>query len=260
MEFRPIDLYKFDRGASENPRFWSRFAEVPDFKGAAVLDVGCGWGSLCVDLAKAGALRVVGLDLKPELISFANAYVRRCYPEYAGTIEFDTLDLRDYDELARFDYIVSKDAFEHIIELDRMLFEMNKRLKPGGRIYAGFGPLYPSPYGDHDRRRTSFKSMGLLGRLLALAPWGHLFLEPLILKASNRGHAAKVRSMQDLGLNKLAASDYRRLFAASGLVIRSLRVNQHTSLKSRAFAQLGRIPALADYCTHNIYCILEKAV
>jgi SAM-dependent methyltransferase len=258
MEFRTIDLYKFDRGATENPRFWSRFAEVPDFTGAAVLDVGCGWGSLCVDLAKAGAQRVVGLDLKPELISFAKAYVRQRYPECAGTIEFDSLDLRDYDELAWFDYIVSKDAFEHIIELDRMLFEMDKRLKPGGRIYAGFGPLYPSPYGDHDRRRTSFKSMGLWGRLLALAPWGHLFLEPLILEMCNRSRATKVRSMHELGLNKLAASGYRRLFDESGLAIRSLRVNQHTGHISKAFALLSRIPALADYCTHNMYCILEK--
>jgi hypothetical protein len=83
-------------------------------------------------------------------------------------------------------------------------------------------------------------------------------LEPVIIRMANQGRSSPVRSMRDLGLNQLGATDYRRLFRESGLVIRSFRVNQAGSIQSQAFSWLARIPPLEDYCTHNIYCILEK--
>lgn len=257
MELRQTDIDHFKREEYENPRFWSRFGEVPDLRGATVLDVGSGWGSLCVDMALAGAKKVVGLDIKSELVDFANEYLRQNYPQLTSIVDFKDVDLRDYDEVT-FDYIISKDSFEHIIELDRMLSEMKKRLAPGGRIYTGFGPLYTSPYGDHDRRRVILGPWGFWGRLLALTPWGHLFMESIVIDMNNRYRERKVNSMYDLGLNKMSASDYRRAFHESGLSIVEFRINQSTSIQSRVFALLARIPFLEDYCTHSIYCILEK--
>jgi hypothetical protein len=139
-----------------------------------------------------------------------------------------------------------------------MLSEMKKRLKPGGRIYTGFGPLYTSLYGDHDRRTVIFSPWGLWGRLLALVPWGHLFMESWIIDMNNRYRAKKVNSMRDLGLNRMSASDYRRAFRESGISIVYFRANQSTSIQSRVFSWLARIPCLGDYCVYNIYCILEK--
>jgi 2-polyprenyl-3-methyl-5-hydroxy-6-metoxy-1,4-benzoquinol methylase len=62
VEIRQADVDHLKRGEYENPRFWSRFGQVPDFRGAVILDVGSGWGSLCVDMALAGVKRVVGLE------------------------------------------------------------------------------------------------------------------------------------------------------------------------------------------------------
>jgi SAM-dependent methyltransferase len=223
-----------------------------------VLDVGSGWGSLCVDLALSGAVRVVGLDIKAELVAFATRHLHERFPQLTSIVEFAALDLRCFSPEAAFDYVVSKDSFEHILELDRMLLEIKNRLRPGGRLFAGFGPLYPSPYGDHDRRKTSLKPWGLWGRLVARIPWGHLIMEARILEMSNRNRKRMARSVHDLGLNGLAASDYYRLFRESGFVLRSLRINQSTALSSRILTRLARSPSLADYCTHNIYAILEK--
>ena len=252
------DIAHFKRGGVENPLFWSRFGSQPNLKGASVLDVGCGWGSLCVDMASSGTKQVVGLDIKPELIDFANENLRRAYPQLADIVVFACVDLRDWNNGPMFDYIVSKDAFEHIIDLRDMLEAMKKHLKSGGRIYAGFGPIYTRPYGDHDRRRMAFKPWGRWGRFLARIPWGHMFMEPLIINMRNRYRGEKNKSMYDLGLNKMAPSDYRRDFRASGLSIVDLRVSQSTKFQSRVFSLLKRIPFLEDYCTHNIYCILEK--
>lgn len=257
MEIRQADIDHFKRGEYENPRFWSRFGQVPDFRGATVLDVGSGWGSLCVDIALAGAKRVVGLDIKSELVDFAREYLRQNYPQLVGIVEFEDVDLRDYSE-GIFDFVISKDSFEHIIELDRMLGEMRKRLEPGGKIYAGFGPLYTSPYGDHDRRREILRRWGVWGRLFALLPWGHLFLESILIDVSNRYREKKVSSMYDLGLNKMSVSDYRRVFHESGLSLTDLRLNQSRGIRSKALSVLARIPVLEDYCAHNVYAILKS--
>jgi len=257
MEIRQADIDHFKRGEYENLRFWSRFGQAPDFRGAVALEVGSGWGSLCVDMALAGAKRVVGLDLKPRLVEFAREYVRRYYPQLVGIVEFEAVDLRDYSEDV-FGFIISKDSFEHIIELDRMLGEMRKRLKPGGRVYAGFGPLYTSPYGDHDRRREILKPWGVWGRLCALVPWGHLFMESILIDVNNRYREKKASSLYDLGLNKMSVSDYRRVFHESGLSVTDLRVNQSRGLRSKALSLFARIPFLEDYCIHNVYAILEE--
>jgi SAM-dependent methyltransferase len=258
VEFRQTDVDHFRRGEYENPRFWCRFGESPDLSGATILDVGSGWGSLCVDMALAGARKIVGVDIKSELIDFANEYLKQNYPRLTNVVEFRAVDLREYDEVT-FDYIVSKDSFEHIIDLDGMLSEMKKRLRLGGRIYAGFGPLYTSPYGDHDRRHVVFRPWGLWGHALALIPWGHLFMESLIIDMNNRYRERKVNSICDLGLNRMSVSDYRRVFYESELSIISFRLNQSTSVQSRVLSLLGKIPCLEDYCIHNCYCILEKS-
>jgi hypothetical protein len=67
-----------------------------------------------------------------------------------------------------------------------------------------------------------------------------------------------VTSIYDLGLNKLSLADYRRVFRESGLRIVSFKVNQTDHLLSRMFFWLHVVPPLAEYFTHNIYCVLER--
>jgi len=258
QEFRKEDLIAFRRGENENRKFWARFGGIPDLDGKVVLDVGSGWGKLCVELALSGAQRVVGLEIKPELVEFSNANLRQSYPRLADRVGFEHCDLREYDESPQFDYIVSKDSFEHIIDLDSMLLAMKKRLKPGGRIYAGFGPLYTSPYGDHDRREVAFAAFGPMGKVIARVPWLHLPLEPIVVSLHNQRHGKDVHSIQDLGLNGLSISDYRRAFHNSGLVMVDLRINQSGGVSSRILSAMAKVPVLEDYCVHNVYAVLEK--
>src|SRR5689334_3486978 len=130
LNFAPADVAYFRRGEWDNPRFWSRLGERPDVRGLRVLEIGSGWGSLCVDLAQAGAERVVGLDLKQNLVDFAREYVRQRFPELESRVTFEAMELKDYPA-EQFDIVVSKDSFEHILDLDQMLSEMKRRLRPG---------------------------------------------------------------------------------------------------------------------------------
>ena len=245
MELSPADLKYFRRGERDNPRFWSRFGGCPLLEGKRVLDVGCGHGSLCVDTARAGAARVVGLDLNAKLIDFAHANVQQNYPELTSTLSFHHLNLSDYP-LDSFDYILSKDSFEHILDLSGMLAEMSKRLAPGGRIYTGFGPLYNSPFGDH-------------GMAYSRIPWAHVFLgKKRFAERVNRRWTHKVNSIYDLGLNGLSFADYQRIFQDSGLNIVYFETNCSTKTISKVFSILRKAPFLTEYFTHNIHCILEK--
>ena len=244
MALSQAALDTFNRGARENPRFWSRFGHMPDFTGARVVDLGCGYGRMCVDVARAGAAKVVGIDIVPEYIDFAAENVRQNFPDLAGRIEFKAIRLDDYAE-GDFDYFISKDAFEHISDLPGLLAEMKKRLRAGGRIYAGFGPLWHAPHGDHFEARIYL-------------PWGHLIVPESLIVKRWRKLKKPYRSLKDMGMNMMSLADYVRVFERCGLRIVSFRTNRSANPMAKVLSLLAVIPALREYCTFNIFCILEK--
>ena len=225
-------------------KFWRRLGGRPDITGKSVLDLGCGEGALCFDLAQAGAGRVLGIDLNPEQVEAATRSLTTRYAVFDDVLAFRVVDIRDLHE--RFDYVVSADAFEHILELESVLAHVARLLRPGGSLLVGFGPLYNSPYGGHRRMHMP-------------VPWGHRMLpEPWLLRWVNRYRQAPVASIEELGLNKLALKDFLRLFDDSGLEIVFLRTNHGERLMSRVFATLARVPLLRESFSHDIHCILRK--
>jgi hypothetical protein len=132
------------------------------------------------------------------------------------------------------------------MELDAVVADLAGRLAPGGRLYAGFGPLYNSPFGHHGRAGTRL-------------PWGHLFIREskLISRLEKRGRT-NIRSIADLGLNKLSLADYRRILGGCGLKVIQFRVNASRNPVSRVFSLLRRLPGLEEYFSHNVYAVLEN--
>ena len=233
-----------------NEIFWSRLGQKPSFHGAKVLELGCGLGNLSVDIALAGANQVVGLDLTVRDIEIATINVRRNHPELRGRVEFLAVDLQDYPT-GDFDFIVSKDTFEHVLDLEMMLAQFHRLLKPGGKAYVGFGPLWHSPYGFHGNAfGWNFRNK---------YPWGHLFTrESEFVKRWNRSTAFHISSFADVGLNKVSIVEYKRIFNACDLRVELLQVNRSTEFKSKVFWVLHHIPVLGKYFAHNLYCVLSK--
>jgi SAM-dependent methyltransferase len=245
MALADSDLDYFARGGRDNRKFWSRFGGEPEMAGLRVLDVGCGHGRMCIDLANHGAAAVVGVDVNANWIAFARENLASRFPAFQSRVTFHCCDVR---ELAadRFDTIVSKDAFEHIMNLESVMADLAGRLVPGGRLYAGFGPLYNSPFGDH-------------GRSSSPLPWGHLFFrESWLIRRLQRRGSADIRSLGDLGLNRLSLADYRRILGGCGLKVVQFRVNASRNPVSRGFSLFRRLPGLEEYFSHNLYVVLEK--
>jgi len=228
-------------------KFWSRFPQKPDLSGKKVLDLGCGVGAMVFHMAQCGASRVVGLDILEHYIEFNRQRLAREFPRFAGVIDFRCQYLESLAE-GDFDIILSKDSFEHILGLEDHLREMEKRLRPDGRIYVAFAPLWRSIRGDHGRTRTRL-------------PWGHvIFPERVILQGLREVYPDRtLNSIADLGLNKVGLRELKAMLRRTGLRFAHLRVNAGGRRGLRVY-NLGRlIPGLAEYFTHNVYAIIEKA-
>lgn len=254
MSLAAKEVSYFDRTQGESDRYWQRFSKIPDMQHRRVIEIGCGHGALCIDAARRGADYVVGIDLEAKRIEFARENLQQNYPELVGRIEFICIDVMDYPPEPAFDYVTSKDTFEHIIGLETVLQALRQRLQPGGRLYTGFGPLYHAPYGDH--RRLAMHKYG---------PWGHLLLgETHLIRRLNKTYDRGVGCIADLGLNQLKVTDYQRLFQMSGLNVVDFKTNVvgRRSFKrpvaGHLMALLSRLPFLETYMTSNIYAVLEK--
>jgi 2-polyprenyl-3-methyl-5-hydroxy-6-metoxy-1,4-benzoquinol methylase len=243
------DLDYFKRGEWKNPRFWNRFGGMPDLRGKKVLDLGCGHGSLCVDMAKAGATRVVGVDIDPHRITFAQRNLELNYPELVGRVEFHCIDIATLDE-GDFDLMTSKDAFEHVMDLEGVLREMYQRLKPGGLLYATVSRLWKSPFADHDHLKYIF-GVNL--------PWAYLIVpQRVAMRWLSRKLGRELHSYRDLGMNMLTFADYRRIIQNLGFEVLFFKPNNSRHPAMRIFALLARIPFLNEYFIHNLYCILRR--
>lgn len=122
-----------------------RIREKLDLEGEeSVLEIGCGWGALAVDLAKRSNAHVVGLTLSPSQLAWAKDVVAA--NGMSGQVD---LRLQDYrDVRGQFDRIVSIEMFEAVGEgYWPGYFETLKRcLKSGGRAVLQIISIEPARY------------------------------------------------------------------------------------------------------------------
>ncbi len=240
------DLDYFNYGSIENKKFWKRLKGRPDFKNKSILDFGCGHGSLCIDIAQSDASSVTGIDLSKKLLNFAKENLSTNYNSLSKKIIFEEKDLLKDNFNSRFDIIVTKDTFEHSLNLPDILNRFYDLLNDGGKVYIGFGPLYNAFNGDHGRTQLKI-------------PWMHVILpEKVIINRYNRKNSIKINKIEDLGLSKYSFKEYKKIFNESKFDIDYFITNQSDHPVGKFFNILSKINFLKEYFTFNIYCILKK--
>ena len=107
--------------------------------GAALLDVGCGPGTITADLAKLVAPgRVVAVDNAPQILTEAARHVAEA--GYADRIEFATADVHALDfPDDTFDVVHAHQVLQHVGDPVQALREMRRVCKPGGVVAARDG-------------------------------------------------------------------------------------------------------------------------
>jgi SAM-dependent methyltransferase len=241
----------FEAGLSETSNLWRRLGVKPDFTGLDVMEVGSGLGFLTADIALAGAKSVLGIDTWEQRVEWGTKKLAERFPQLTNA-RFDSTPTNEMAGEARFDVIVSQNTFEHIADIDSVLHSFRRLLRPGGRAYIGFSPMYHSPFGDHGELRARVR-----------LPWLHLIAgRKRVIAAYNKANGENVTTLIECGFNALKPADFRRAFLKSGLVVESLRVNPtEGGLKQRimdAFALISKIPGLEPYFATGMYAVLRK--
>ncbi|MDA7456377.1 cyclopropane-fatty-acyl-phospholipid synthase family protein [Candidatus Pelagibacter ubique] len=75
-----------------------------------ILDIGCGWGSLAIDIAKSNNCEVTGITLSENQFNYCVKKAKKLNLE--NQVTFKLIDYRQLDE--KFDRIVSVGMFEHV--------------------------------------------------------------------------------------------------------------------------------------------------
>ena len=163
--------------------------------GKSVIDYGCGNGREAVELAERGAARVIGLDIQEQGLVDARAWAQ--VRGVAGLCVFT----RTTSE--KVDVIISIDAFEHYTDPAAILADMAERLKPGGCVWASFGPTWLHPFGGH---------------FVSIFPWSHLiFTEEALMRWRNdfKHDGAKKFAEVEGGANQMTIRRFEELVEKS---------------------------------------------
>ncbi|MBF8294074.1 MAG: Methyltransf 11 protein [Bacteroidetes bacterium] len=110
-------------------------------RGPRILELGCGEGSLTLELASRG-MKVTGIDLSPQRIERARLKAEDIRLQVPPTFiigDLNTIKLPS----GPFDCVVAHDSLHHILALDRLCDEAKNSLRPGGHFlvidYIGMG-------------------------------------------------------------------------------------------------------------------------
>lgn len=177
----------------------SFFSEI---EGKSVIDYGCGNGREAVEMAepgaaRRGAARVIGLDIQEQGLIDAREWAKARGVADRCTFERTTSD--------KVDVITSIDAFEHFSDPAGILADMAAKLKPGGCVWASFGPTWLHPFGGH---------------FVSVFPWSHLlFTEEALMRWRNdfKNDGAKRFSEVEGGANRMTISRFAKLVEKSDL-------------------------------------------
>ena len=133
--------------------------------GMSILDLGCGWGSLSLWIARHyPSSRVIAVSNSNPQRRFIEDEARRIGLDNLTVI---TADMNHFGAPGRYDRIVSVEMFEHMRNYRQLFGRIHDWLKPGGRFFMHIFCHRSTPYeyldqGDSDWMSRHFFSGGIM--------------------------------------------------------------------------------------------------
>jgi SAM-dependent methyltransferase len=171
-------------------------------QGKTVIDFGCGGGAEALEYARHGARRVIGLDIRDDVLDIARRRAAEAQLEDVCTFATTT------DTPA--DIIISLDSFEHFHDSAEILRIMDKLLAPEGEVIFSFGPPWYHPLGGH---------------LFSVFPWAHLiFSEKALIQWRSTFKSDGATRFCEVagGLNQMTIRKFKAIVAESPFQLAAL--------------------------------------
>lgn len=137
--------------------------QIDDYCGKDLVDFGCGHGQLSIILIKeCYANKVYAIDLSDDSIDVARQSIRGANLITKIEVKKGLPNKIPIDD-GSIDYVLCFDVMEHILDIDSIMHEWWRILKPGGHVHICWNAFWPNPWGSHMRT-------------LVPIPWLHLFI------------------------------------------------------------------------------------
>jgi SAM-dependent methyltransferase len=201
----------------ETRRKWA--TKRTNVRNAVVLVQGTGTGWDVITWAKLRPKRIIASDL----FDFTESWQQikdYCMRQFAVPVEFHQSALEDHAFLTdgSIDVCVSDAVFEHCKNLPEVMRESFRLLKPGGSLYATYGPLWYCAGGDHFSGRGGPNNV-----------FNHLLLDPGSYKSYYVKNLLQNEDFQSGGryveldlFSKLTTTQYLDVFSTVGFIIDGL--------------------------------------
>ena len=129
--FFPAGVSKLDDAEDEALKATCQHADIQD--GQAILELGCGWGSLSLWMAKNYP--------NSQITSVSNSNSQRAFilaeasSRGLANLNVITCDMNNFEASQQFDRIVSVEMFEHMRNYEVLFEKLNNWLKPQGKFF-----------------------------------------------------------------------------------------------------------------------------
>lgn len=143
---KTYEMWQYEKGEVTIKNYLDYTDADKMFSGKTVLDVGCGAGGKSLYYASLGAKEVVGIDIVEKYAEKSSNLAKQLDINNFKYILCDA-SKTDFPDNS-FDTVIMNDAMEHVAEPEKVLDEMYRILKPGGKVFCNFPP-YDHPYGAH---------------------------------------------------------------------------------------------------------------
>jgi SAM-dependent methyltransferase len=128
-------------GLDAAPEWPALRALLPDLRGRAVLDLGCGFGWFCRWARGQGASRVLGIDVSEKMLARARETTKDTAITY---VRADMEDLALPPE--SFDLVYSSLALHYVADLDALMAKVHAALLAGGSfVFSVEHPIFTAP-------------------------------------------------------------------------------------------------------------------
>lgn len=160
--------WEFEQSRRLNDYYLPEIDFLKEIQSKTILDIGSGSGGKTTFYALSNAKKIIGIDTEERFIAQAKDFAS-C--KNAKNIDFLVVNAERMPfENDSFDMCIMNDVFEHVSRPETVLKEVNRILRPNGRVFIN-SPPYFHPYGAH------------LSDLIGI-PYVHLlFPEPVLINA-----------------------------------------------------------------------------